>query len=87
MDEKKIYIVYNWHELYNIFLSKERALKAMDILAQRQGIKRSKIDKNVRKGFSSIIGLEEGLYLFEVEEGEAFGHNLNSEKSRWLQNV
>lgn len=79
----KLYIVWNWHECYNAYTSKEKAIRAVKILRDRIIkdldtsdpddlilIEEFKQEPVILKGFNFS---ELRYYIFEVEEGETFG--------------
>ena len=73
----KLYVVWNCYDCYNVYTSLEKAAKAADILKRRMELPD---DYHVRiiTGFNE---LDSNLFIFVVEEGEAFGVELHSDHS------
>ena len=68
------YVVNNWENCYNIYSTREKAEKAVEILKDRV------------KNHYSEEHLNERFFIFEVKEGHAFGEELRTDCSE-TQNV
>ena len=70
----KVYVLYNFYGCYNIYLTKEHAVKALEILKVRYNLKENDIERNIIIGHKNSH--TKNLYIFEVDEGETFGDHI-----------
>ena len=69
----KFYVVWNYCDCYNIYLTKEKAISALRILKKRYDVNDYEYTEDILQSFSEI---NKKLYIFEVNEGETFGTEL-----------